>query len=61
MITLKVEKRNPEVKAKKLRRERFRLRCPLRKRNEGVYSIQLTEPEAPPLYQSQQRRYSGNA
>ena len=48
MITLKVEKRNPEVKAKKLRRD-------------GFVCHSAHGAGSPPLYQSQQRRYSGNA
>ena len=57
MITLKVEKRNPEVKAKKLRRDGFV--CGV------LYGKEMKDSAhgagSPPLYQSQQRRYSGNA
>ncbi|MFQ9396576.1 MAG: hypothetical protein ACLR2E_24330 [Lachnospiraceae bacterium] len=38
MITLKVGKRNPEVKAKKLRRDGFVCGVLYGKENEGVYS-----------------------
>ena len=48
-------------KGKETETRRFRLRRPLRKRNEGVYSHSAHGAGSPPLYQSQQRRYSGNA
>ena len=54
MITLKVEKRNPEVKAKKLRRDGFVCGVAYGKRNEGVYSHSAHGAGSPPLYQSQQ-------
>ena len=46
MITLKVEKRNPEVKAKKLRRDGFVRGVLYGKEMEESTPIQLTEPEA---------------
>ena len=54
MITLKVEKRNPEVKAKKLRRDGFV--CGVLYGKEMVYSHSAHGAGSPPLYQSQQRR-----
>ena len=46
MITLKVEKRNPEVKAKKLRRDGFVCGVLYGKEMKESTPIQLTEPEA---------------
>ena len=46
MITLKVEKRNPEVKAKKLRRDGFVCGVIYGKEMKESTPIQLTEPEA---------------
>ena len=46
MITLKVEKRNPEVKAKKLRRDGFVCGVHYGKEMKESTPIQLTEPEA---------------
>ena len=46
MITLKVEKRNPEVKAKKLRREGFVCGVLYGKEIKESTPIQLAEPEA---------------
>ena len=46
MITLKVEKRNPEVKAKKLRRDGFVCGVLYGKEMKEPTPIQLTEPEA---------------
>lgn len=46
MITLKVEKRNPEVKAKKLRRDGFVCGVLYGKEMKEATPIQLTEPEA---------------
>ena len=46
MITLKVEKRNPEVKAKKLRRDGFVCGVLYGKEMKESTTIQLTEPEA---------------
>lgn len=46
MITLKVEKRNPEVKAKKLRRDGFVCGVLYGKKMKESTPIQLTEPEA---------------
>lgn len=46
MITLKVEKRNPEVKAKKLRRDGFVCGVLYGKEMKDSTPIQLTEPEA---------------
>ena len=46
MITLKVEKRNPEVKAKKLRRDGFVRGVLYGKEMKESTPIQLTEPEA---------------
>ena len=46
MITLKVEKRNPEVKAKKLRRDGFACGVLYGKEMKESTPIQLTEPEA---------------
>ena len=46
MITLKVEKRNPEVKAKKLRRDGFVCGVLYGKERKESTPIQLTEPEA---------------
>ena len=46
MITLKVEKRNPEVKAKKLRRDGFVCGVLYGKEMKEITPIQLTEPEA---------------
>ena len=46
MITLKVEKRNPEVKAKKLRRDGFVCGVRYGKEMKESTPIQLTEPEA---------------
>ena len=46
MITLKVEKRNPEVKAKKLRRNGFVCGVLYGKEMKESTPIQLTEPEA---------------
>ena len=46
MITLKVEKRNPEVKAKKLRRDGFVCGVLYGKEMKQSTPIQLTEPEA---------------
>ena len=46
MITLKVEKRNPEVKAKKLRRDGFVCGVLYGKEMKESTHIQLTEPEA---------------
>ena len=60
MITLKVEKRNPEVKAKKLRRDGFVCGVLYGKEMKSL-SHSAHGAGSPPLYQSQQRRYSGNA
>ena len=46
MITLKLEKRNPEVKAKKLRRDGFVCGVLYGKEMKESTPIQLTEPEA---------------
>ena len=46
MITLKVEKRNPEVKAKKLRRDGFVCGVLYGKEMKESTPIQLTEPDA---------------
>ena len=46
MITLKVEKRNPEVKAKKLRRDGFVCGVLYGKEMKESTPIQLTEPES---------------
>ena len=46
MITLKVEKRNPEVKSKKLRRDGFVCGVLYGKEMKESTPIQLTEPEA---------------
>ena len=46
MITLKVEKRNPEVKAKKLRRDGFVCGVLYGKEMKESTPIQLMEPEA---------------
>lgn len=46
MITLKVEKRNPEIKAKKLRRDGFVCGVLYGKEMKESTPIQLTEPEA---------------
>lgn len=61
MITLKVEKRNPEVKAKKLRRDGFVCGVLYGKEMKESTPIQLTEPEALRFVKANKEGYSGNA